>query len=212
MEASGIIFALLDCDDDAVADWNRWYDLEHLPPNVALPGVLSGQRYQRIDGEAGEGRFLTIYLLQGDVEAAMAEMTELRTGLDHAGRMFPAEKKHVRFGDALGLSWALGRPAIKAEPRDVPFLGHAYLQVVQRRVTADDPEPAARHHREAAIVAVDQPSVVGALSFHSRFQPGLHVDLYLLESSDPVSPALTDGEELVLDTVFDPIVPLRTPW
>ncbi len=45
MDVSGIIFASVDCDADAVEDWNRWYDLEHLPPNIALPGIMSGKRY-----------------------------------------------------------------------------------------------------------------------------------------------------------------------
>ena len=45
MEATGVIFAALDCDLDAVVEWNRWYDLEHIPPNVVLGGVMSGRRY-----------------------------------------------------------------------------------------------------------------------------------------------------------------------
>ena len=45
MDVSGIIFASIDCDADAIEDWNRWYDLEHLPPNIALPGIMSGKRY-----------------------------------------------------------------------------------------------------------------------------------------------------------------------
>ncbi|MCU1391285.1 MAG: hypothetical protein JWL72_4623, partial [Ilumatobacteraceae bacterium] len=36
MEPSGIIFAALDCDADAIETWNRWYDLEHTPMNVCL--------------------------------------------------------------------------------------------------------------------------------------------------------------------------------
>ena len=43
--SAGIIFASVDCDADAVEDWNRWYDLEHLPPNIALPGIMTGKRY-----------------------------------------------------------------------------------------------------------------------------------------------------------------------
>ena len=45
MKTTGIIFAGLDCDADAIEDWNRWYDLEHLPPNIALPDVMHGRRY-----------------------------------------------------------------------------------------------------------------------------------------------------------------------
>ena len=40
MEATGVIYAALDCDAEAIEAWNRWYDLEHLPPNLALDGVV----------------------------------------------------------------------------------------------------------------------------------------------------------------------------
>lgn len=31
-------------------EYNQWYDEEHVPSKVQAPGVLSGQRYQQIDG------------------------------------------------------------------------------------------------------------------------------------------------------------------
>jgi hypothetical protein len=45
MDVAGIIFAVVDTDADAIESWNRWYDVEHLPPNIALPGIMSGRRY-----------------------------------------------------------------------------------------------------------------------------------------------------------------------
>jgi len=45
MEPTGIIFAALDCDADAIEAWNRWYDLEHTPMNVCLDGVMLSRRY-----------------------------------------------------------------------------------------------------------------------------------------------------------------------
>ncbi|HLY82177.1 MAG TPA: hypothetical protein VKQ71_04285, partial [Acidimicrobiales bacterium] len=45
MIPAGIILAVLDCDADSIEAWNRWYDLEHVPPNVWLPGVMLGRRY-----------------------------------------------------------------------------------------------------------------------------------------------------------------------
>ena len=45
MEPTGIIFAGLDCDADSIEAWNRWYDLEHVPPNVSMAGVMLGRRY-----------------------------------------------------------------------------------------------------------------------------------------------------------------------
>jgi hypothetical protein len=45
VEPTGIIFAGLDCDADSIEAWNRWYDLEHVPPNVSMTGVMLGRRY-----------------------------------------------------------------------------------------------------------------------------------------------------------------------
>ena len=42
---TGFILAALDVDVDNGAAWNRWYDLEHLAPNIALPGISTGRRY-----------------------------------------------------------------------------------------------------------------------------------------------------------------------
>ena len=43
--AIGLILAALDVDIDNGAAWNRWYDLEHLAPNLSLPDVVTGHRY-----------------------------------------------------------------------------------------------------------------------------------------------------------------------
>ena len=45
MQPTGIIFAALDCDADVIEAWNRWYDLEHTPPNLLLDGVVQSRRY-----------------------------------------------------------------------------------------------------------------------------------------------------------------------
>ena len=92
MDVSGIIFASVDCDADAIEDWNRWYDLEHLPPNIALPGIMTGKRYvappelhdvrepaKRLDGFAdGRGVHVTVYTLAGDPAQVLADMTSYR--------------------------------------------------------------------------------------------------------------------------------------
>lgn len=43
--AVGLILAAIDTDVDNLEAWNRWYDLEHLAPNIALSGVITGRRY-----------------------------------------------------------------------------------------------------------------------------------------------------------------------
>ena len=107
MDVTGIIFASVDCDADAVEAWNRWYDLEHLPPNIALPGIMTGKRYvappelhdvrepaDRLEGFAdGRGVHVTVYTLGGDPAQVLADMTTYRDKLEAAGRMFaPGEE------------------------------------------------------------------------------------------------------------------------
>ena len=105
MDATGIIFAALDCDADAIEAWNRWYDLEHTPPNLALPGIMLSRRYvappelhdvrvAAAGGPYADGRsvFLTIYTLCETPTDVFHGMVGLRERLVAADRMFPDEK------------------------------------------------------------------------------------------------------------------------
>jgi hypothetical protein len=88
VEATGVIFAALDCDADAIEAWNRWYDLEHTPMNVCLDGVMLSRRYVappalhavRIAADdspfaGGRATFLTTYVLSGDPQRAFDAMS-----------------------------------------------------------------------------------------------------------------------------------------
>ena len=115
--AAGLILAALDVDIDYGAAWNRWYDLEHLAPNLSLPDVVTGHRYVappdlhdcRIapadDPVWGQGRsvYLTWYATSVDPAAAISAMSTRRDELEAAGRMDGAGARVVRSGDALTL-------------------------------------------------------------------------------------------------------------
>jgi len=230
MEATGIIFAGLDCDADSIEEWNRWYDLEHVPPNVAMPGVMLGHRYvatpelhQRrvVDAASGfangRGTFLTIYTLCGDPANAFADMTVLRDKLYDGNRMtFPAEKKAVREGDVLRLSWAVPDPSRSCVAEDVPFVGHTALLVVQRRGDAS----VAAWYRDTwapQIVALD--GVHGVMSLASATRDGLQLDIVFVEGdivarTDAIRAAAPHHAEatIVLDAPFASIDPLRYPF
>lgn len=230
MRPTGIIFAGLDCDADAIEQWNRWYDLEHVPPNVSMNGVMLGRRYvappalhalRRVDPAsgfaAGRGLFVTIYTLCLSPDEVFAEMTTLRDKLYAEDRMgFPAEKKMVREGDVLTLEWALSAPELLLPPEDVPFLGHTSLLVVERR-GSDDVRAWYRDDWAPRVVALE--GVHGVMSVTSVNRPGLDLDLVFLEG-DPVaqteairSAAPHHGDaEIVLDAPFALIDPLRYPW
>jgi hypothetical protein len=64
------------------AEFNEWYDNVHLRDVLAIPGVLTAQRFDLCDAEItrGEGlpapthRYLTIYEMEGDVDGIMAKI------------------------------------------------------------------------------------------------------------------------------------------
>jgi hypothetical protein len=49
-----------DIPDDIVGEYNEWYDKEHLPRLVTVPGVVRARRYTAV---AGHPRYLTAYEL-----------------------------------------------------------------------------------------------------------------------------------------------------
>ena len=50
-----------DIPDHIAAEYNEWYDREHLPRLVTVPGVLRARRYDRVSGPGP--RYLTAYEL-----------------------------------------------------------------------------------------------------------------------------------------------------
>jgi hypothetical protein len=50
-----------DIPDHIAAEYNEWYDAEHLPRLVTVPGVLRARRYDRVSGPGP--RYLTAYEL-----------------------------------------------------------------------------------------------------------------------------------------------------
>lgn len=67
------------------AEFNRWYDEQHVPDLLAVPGFLSAQRFHLTDA-AGEGNpgwsYLALYEIESDdPDALMAEVrARLGTG------------------------------------------------------------------------------------------------------------------------------------
>jgi hypothetical protein len=230
MKATGIIFAALDCDLDAVESWNRWYDLEHVPPNVAMPGVMLGRRYvatpplhalRRAAPESGfaaqRSSFVTIYTLCGAPRDVMASMTTLRDKLYAENRMnFPVDKKVVREGDVLTLVSAHSARAIRLPPEEVPCVGHHGILIVQRR----GPDAVRDWYRnEWASRVVDLHGVHGVITLASQNRDGLEMDLVFCEGSVATAAQLVRHSvghhadaQIGLDAPFELIQPLHYPW
>lgn len=226
MQPSGIIFAALDCDADVIEDWNRWYDLEHTPPNILLDGVMLSHRYvsppnlhaaRRCAPESpfagGRATFLTVYTLTGDPATAFAGMSGLREQLVAQGRMaFPDDKKAVREGDVFTSVAATPSAPTRLVPDDVPFVGHTGLVVIQRRG-----DLAAGREQAASLVDLDPVHGVWTLASHHR--DGLELDLVFVEgdaaaAAEQIRAAAPTpaGVEVLVDAPYDVIDKLRYPW
>jgi len=230
VEPTGIIFAGLDCDADSIEAWNRWYDLEHVPPNVSMTGVMLGRRYvappelhdlRHALPESGfsarRGTFVTIYTLCQPPESVFATMTTLRDKLYGENRMnFPADKKIVREGDVFRASWAASSPAIMLPPEDVPFVGHTGIVCIQRQGSDE-----VRHwYRETwAPRVVNLHGVHGVSSLSSHNREGLDMDIVFVEGDVGVATQLVRTSvghhadaRIVLDAPFELIQPLHYPF
>ena len=97
-----IVFSnpLQDRDDE----FNEWYDNVHIPQLLAVPGMLSAQRYTLRDsemyrapgGRPPEHRYAIIYEMEGDVDAIMQKIQEAVAG------------GHIQMHDSLDMdSWRL---------------------------------------------------------------------------------------------------------
>ena len=213
--AVGLILAALDVDVDNGARWNRWYDLEHLAPNLALPDVVSGHRYVappdlhdvRVaaddDPVWGQGRsvYLTWYATSVDPAAAIATMSTRRDELEAAGRMDGAGARIVRSGDALTLLSTASDADLRLDEHDLVHVGHVGLRLVIDR-----------EERVASLA----PGVAASLRFGSVFAPGRYAELQLL-ADDPRSVlaelrSREGGRAVEVDAAFDRIEPLRYPF
>ncbi len=70
-----LLLVMMQIDPETEDEFNRWYDEEHLPERMALPGFLVGRRFKAIEGEP---RYLALYDLEDtDVLKSNAYLAKL---------------------------------------------------------------------------------------------------------------------------------------
>jgi hypothetical protein len=67
--ANGLLAVWTDIAPEAEREFNEWYDSEHIPQLLGVPGFLSGRRYQAAEGEP---KYLALYDLT-DVEVMKSD-------------------------------------------------------------------------------------------------------------------------------------------
>ena len=84
----GLLMVFVDVPDNVEEEFNRWYDQEHIPERLSIPGVLSAARYTALRGGP---RYLACYELS-EPEAWYSEAWQhhLNSPTDWSKRMSPS--------------------------------------------------------------------------------------------------------------------------
>jgi hypothetical protein len=59
LTGQGMLITIMDADPAEEADFNRWYDREHIIERTAIPGFLESRRYVAVDGSPKYVNFYT---------------------------------------------------------------------------------------------------------------------------------------------------------
>jgi len=59
-QANGLLAVWTDITPEAEREFNEWYNQEHIPQLLEVPGFLSGRRYQSVEGDP---KYLALYEL-----------------------------------------------------------------------------------------------------------------------------------------------------
>ena len=63
MRNRGLLLTMTETPPGIEAEFNNWYDTEHLPERLAIPGFLSARRWVA-EVEPGQGKYLATYELE----------------------------------------------------------------------------------------------------------------------------------------------------
>jgi len=93
--AAAMLLNAMNVAPEAEADFNAWYDEEHLPALAGVPGTLAARRYRSAEASGGTHRYVAIYHLSSpDVARSKAWMAAVDT--PWSARMRPHFRDRIR--------------------------------------------------------------------------------------------------------------------
>ena len=91
-DAGGLLLNAMNIAPEREAEFNEWYDKEHIPALSAVPGVLCARRFRATDGNR---KYVALYHLTGPEVVESAEWKVARTS-DWTSRLQPQFRDHLR--------------------------------------------------------------------------------------------------------------------
>jgi hypothetical protein len=101
---SALLHVMMSAEPSVLEDFHSWYDEEHLPALLGVPGVLGARRFQATDDGAGFGRheseagleFLAVYELADTSVVDTAVFREAGSATPRRKRLGDAVRSHVQ--------------------------------------------------------------------------------------------------------------------
>jgi len=90
--AGGLLLNALNIAPELEAEFNEWYDKEHIPALAAVPGVLCARRFR---GSSGNRKYVALYHLAEPAVVESAEWKAARQS-DWTSRLQPHFRDHLR--------------------------------------------------------------------------------------------------------------------
>jgi hypothetical protein len=91
-EAGGLLLNAMNVAPEVEAEFNEWYDKEHIPALAAVPGVLAARRFR---GASGNRKYVALYHLATPEVQESAEWKRARQS-DWTTRLQPHFRDHLR--------------------------------------------------------------------------------------------------------------------
>lgn len=182
--------------------YNEWHQLDHRPENLALPGVLWGDRwalteecarFARGESELSDIDYIATYSFQAPVAQSVAEWTRLGEETFQWGRgpLLPGIKRKMLAFFHPVKAYAAASALVSAEV--IPFRPNRGVHVTVTRLAEPHSVAAhewfAREDREVIPALLEVPGVAGA-STYAYSHPQRHDTLKFDESSEDAQGSL----------------------
>ncbi|MDP3077705.1 DUF4286 family protein [Bradyrhizobium sp.] len=110
LAGKGMLLTSMDIDASNEAEFNRWYDREHLEERVAIPGFLEARRYVAHDGKP---KYLSLYSTETfEVLDSPAYRTALANQTDWSKANIARFRNMIRAVARISISRGQGRGAV----------------------------------------------------------------------------------------------------
>jgi hypothetical protein len=104
LDTPGVLLVLNDVLEGAEEEFNRWYQQQHIPERLGVPGFKTARRYRAVDGQPA---YMAVYECESiDVLTSNAYLERLANPTDWTKKVMPGFRNMLR--SACRQTWSIG--------------------------------------------------------------------------------------------------------